>query len=236
MQHALAQIARHRAIGERNRSAVGGWGNWRGRFIDFEPYFQDDWKVSRRLTLNLGFRYQYRTSWHDASHPTVDADFIPSQYNPASEAQLNASGYFIPGTGHNYTTYGNGLVQCGVGGVPVGCLNNYYDNFGPRFGFAFDPKGDGKTAIREFEAWEKKTGKHMAGVSARVSGHADPRGDSDYNMTLGQSRADSVAGYMRSKGMDKSKTESTSLRERRAASWRFCRTVRLRNRQRESGT
>jgi peptidoglycan-associated lipoprotein len=44
----------------------------------------------------------------------------------------------------------------------------------------------------------------------KLVGHADPRGDSDYNMTLGQSRADSVAGYMRSKGMDKSKTESTS--------------------------
>jgi peptidoglycan-associated lipoprotein len=44
----------------------------------------------------------------------------------------------------------------------------------------------------------------------KLVGHADPRGDSDYNMTLGQSRADSVAGYMRSKGMDKGKTESTS--------------------------
>ena len=44
----------------------------------------------------------------------------------------------------------------------------------------------------------------------KLVGHADPRGDSDYNMTLGQSRADSVAGYMRSKGMDKSKSESTS--------------------------
>jgi peptidoglycan-associated lipoprotein len=41
-------------------------------------------------------------------------------------------------------------------------------------------------------------------------GHADPRGGSDYNMTLGQSRADSVAMYLVKKGMDKSKAESSS--------------------------
>jgi peptidoglycan-associated lipoprotein len=50
----------------------------------------------------------------------------------------------------------------------------------------------------------------LKGRTLKLVGHADPRGDSDYNMTLGQSRADSVAGYMRSKGMDKGKTESTS--------------------------
>jgi peptidoglycan-associated lipoprotein len=50
----------------------------------------------------------------------------------------------------------------------------------------------------------------LKGRTLKLVGHADPRGDSDYNMTLGQSRADSVATYMKSKGMDKSKTESTS--------------------------
>ncbi len=50
----------------------------------------------------------------------------------------------------------------------------------------------------------------LKGRTLKLVGHADPRGDSDYNMTLGQSRADSVAGYMRNKGMDKAKTESTS--------------------------
>jgi peptidoglycan-associated lipoprotein len=50
----------------------------------------------------------------------------------------------------------------------------------------------------------------LKGRTLKLVGHADPRGDSDYNMTLGQSRADSVAGYMRSRGMDKGKTESTS--------------------------
>jgi peptidoglycan-associated lipoprotein len=50
----------------------------------------------------------------------------------------------------------------------------------------------------------------LKGRMLKFVGHADPRGSSDYNMTLGQSRADSVAGYIVGKGMDKAKTESTS--------------------------
>ena len=50
----------------------------------------------------------------------------------------------------------------------------------------------------------------LKGRQLKLVGHADPRGGSDYNMTLGQSRADSVGKYMLGKGMDKAKTESTS--------------------------
>jgi peptidoglycan-associated lipoprotein len=54
------------------------------------------------------------------------------------------------------------------------------------------------------------TGGPLKGRTMKLVGHADPRGSSDYNMTLGQSRADSVAGYLAGKGMDKGKTESTT--------------------------
>jgi peptidoglycan-associated lipoprotein len=50
----------------------------------------------------------------------------------------------------------------------------------------------------------------LKGRTLKLVGHADPRGGSDYNITLGQSRADSVASYILGKGMDKSKTEATS--------------------------
>jgi peptidoglycan-associated lipoprotein len=50
----------------------------------------------------------------------------------------------------------------------------------------------------------------LKGRTLKLVGHADPRGGSDYNMTLGQSRADSVAGYMTEHGLDKAKAESTS--------------------------
>jgi peptidoglycan-associated lipoprotein len=50
----------------------------------------------------------------------------------------------------------------------------------------------------------------LKGRTVKLVGHADPRGGSDYNMTLGQSRADSVATYLVHNGMQKEKTESTS--------------------------
>ena len=50
----------------------------------------------------------------------------------------------------------------------------------------------------------------LKGRTLRLVGHADPRGESGYNMTLGQSRADAVAHYIVDHGLDKAKAESTS--------------------------
>jgi hypothetical protein len=132
-----------------NGVAVGGYprGHWRSN--DFEPYIQDDWKVTRKLTLNLGLRYYYFQPIHDVSQPqTVDSGFFPNLYNPALQTQLDSNGNLIPGSGYNYTTYGNGLVECGHGGIAAGCRQPNYATLAPRFGFAYDPTGSGKTSIR----------------------------------------------------------------------------------------
>jgi peptidoglycan-associated lipoprotein len=50
----------------------------------------------------------------------------------------------------------------------------------------------------------------MAGRALRLVGHADPRGPSEYNMTLGQSRADAVSGYLTTHGLRQGQATTTS--------------------------
>jgi len=128
---------------------VGGYSKGHWRSTVFEPYFQDDWKVTRKLTLNLGVRYYYFIPIHDVSRPqTIDSGFLPHLYNPADEAQLDADGNIIPGSGHDFTTFGNGLVECGKGEIVKGCTVPNRRTLAPRFGFSYDPWGSGKTVIR----------------------------------------------------------------------------------------
>jgi len=119
------------------------------RYKIFEPYFQDDWRVTSKLTLNLGLRISmfgtYREKYNHAYNWT------PSANNPANAPQIDTTGavtgvegLLIPGTGNPY----NGLVQCGVNGVPAGCMTGHLFNPAPRVGFAYDLFGNGLTAIR----------------------------------------------------------------------------------------
>lgn len=50
----------------------------------------------------------------------------------------------------------------------------------------------------------------LAGRQMQLVGHADPRGASDYNMALGQSRADSVATYLEGRGLQRTAITTTS--------------------------
>jgi len=109
------------------------------RYKIVEPYIQDDWHVTNKLTLNLGLRISlfgtYREKYEQAYN------WEPNVYNPANAPVYNATGLV---SGNPF----DGIVQCGVGGVPRGCLQNHLFNPAPRVGFAYDPVGDGKTSIR----------------------------------------------------------------------------------------
>ena len=127
---------------------IGGYGRGYWRSAQYEPYFEDDWRASHRLTLNMGVRYSYFVPQHDIQNPPIDNTFIPSEYNPALQAQLDSNDNLVPGSGFNYTEYGNALVNCGRNGVPEGCARISESNVAPRFGFSYDPTGHGTTVIR----------------------------------------------------------------------------------------
>lgn len=111
------------------------------RFNQIEFYVQDDWRVSRRLTLNLGLRF-YRMPLQTVQGDLMSS-FDPGRFDPSRAPEIAPNGILIPGP--NYDPL-NGVVVAGQG-VPRGFAQPH-NAWGPRFGFAWDPRGNGKIAVR----------------------------------------------------------------------------------------
>jgi len=132
----------------------------------FEEYVQDSWRVSRQLTLEIGMRLTTRIPWHQRLGQM--SGFSPGAWNPSQASVLynpglNAAGTrvavnsltgaqlpavyigaLVPGVG----SPSDGMIVVGQPGVPQGLTTSPSVDFGPRFGFAYDLFGDGKTALR----------------------------------------------------------------------------------------
>lgn len=102
----------------------------------FETFIDDSWKASRKLTLNFGLRYSYFPPAHEPDDRF--RVFVPSAYNPAQAVTVNAAGQVLRGSGNRF----NGLVN------PTSYWRSSKKNFAPRFSFAYDLFGNGRTAIR----------------------------------------------------------------------------------------
>jgi hypothetical protein len=101
-----------------------------GEFVGYHSYgvyFQDDWKVSPKLTLNLGLRYDFNAPWSE-------------KYNRINNWNGNAT------TVSQGVSFTGGLEFPGVNGLPTGQFQDNRTNIAPRFGFAYSP--DAKTVVR----------------------------------------------------------------------------------------
>ena len=90
-------------------------------------FVQDDWTVSRNLTLNLGLRWETDTPMHDTNN--IFNGFDPTTINPVSGT---------PGV----------VTFAGINGYPSDGYRGDYNNFAPRVGFAWKPFHSETTVIR----------------------------------------------------------------------------------------
>jgi|HubBroStandDraft_6_1064221.scaffolds.fasta_scaffold00879_6 hypothetical protein len=139
------------------------------RYTTAEPYIQDDWKITPRFTLNLGLRLSLFGPWHEKY--LTGYNWEPQAFSRSLAAQAAVDPYTgelldtascLDPTNPSGTTCNaipanpanpdprivNGLVQCGLNTVRKSCMTNHLFNWAPRIGFAWDPRGDGKTSVR----------------------------------------------------------------------------------------
>lgn len=132
----------------------------------FEWFAQDSWKVTRRLTVDLGLRFHYFEPFWQPDDRL--AGFDPQRYDPARAVQLIRPALIDgrrvgqhPVTGQVYPVTLIGAIAPGTGdpvnGIVIASEDRSYPRAliepsgvitAPRAGFAYDPFGDGKTAIR----------------------------------------------------------------------------------------
>ncbi len=86
---------------------------------NWDFYGQDDWRVSRKLTLNLGLRYDYNTVWREGQNRIQNFDVATQSFLPANQPPYNAPNTdFAPRIGFSYDPFGKGkTVIHGYGGM-----------------------------------------------------------------------------------------------------------------------
>ena len=109
-------------------------GSWGQRSNVFAGYFQDDWRATKALTLNLGLRYEAHTPWVEIKDRQVNFDPISGALQCAGKGRPDL------GCGSPATIYDNNRAL----------YNNTYTsigNFQPRIGFAWTPEALGRNTV-----------------------------------------------------------------------------------------
>ncbi len=112
-----------------------GVSNHRFLLNDYAAYFQDDYKLARNLTVNLGLRWDLMSAPQDALHHM--ANVVPGLM------ALNENPFLYPKSVNAFNI--PGLVGTTS---ETGRTNSYASNWGPRIGFAYDIRGQHTTSLR----------------------------------------------------------------------------------------
>jgi len=112
------------------------------RYNQIEFYGQDTWKVTQRLTLDLGLRFAYIPPQFDGLNQV--ALFNPAAYNPATAVQIDGGGNIVPGSGDPL----DGMQYAAKGQIPPGGWQTRGVMPEPRVGFAYSLFNSGKTVLR----------------------------------------------------------------------------------------
>jgi hypothetical protein len=112
-------------------------------------YALDNWHLLPNLILNLGLRFDGLP--HAYERYNRFANFVPANYNTSLGNPLNPDGTLMPSSLTEFEGspfYLNGISLAGVNGFPRGNVQNRYNTWQPRVGFAYDINGDGRTVVR----------------------------------------------------------------------------------------
>ena len=112
-------------------------------YTEVSPYVQDRWKVNHKLTVTAGLRVIHAPVPH-AQYAYASA-FDPTKYNPANAPIVNDNGTITATPTYDPL---NGIVINGVNGIPLNFDTKHEWDWAPSVGFAYDPFGGGKTALR----------------------------------------------------------------------------------------
>jgi len=115
-------------------------------------YAMDNWKVTQRLSLQLGLRYDALPSAYERGNNV--ANFDPNLYVSSAAPKYIPGSSSLDPNGPGFGTVGgqrfylNGIYIAGQNGEPHGLVRNDYATLQPRVGFSEDLFGTGKTILR----------------------------------------------------------------------------------------